>query len=225
MSWKRTASKLTCPGAICLAWLTLGPAPGLAQAYYPRQATVSDKLPDSEARDFFTRDTLQSVRGYYEQRKKPEDHFQDAMMGRERGFALSMEREIQGSVRQLPAVAFFEIDPSLPDAEVPIPLQRLKALVGKSKHTQAEYDAVAREFADLKRAYYRFIETLAGYESEDKVIVNNYHDRLTAEPSIEEKAAPDQKRDDWGLWVQCLRELKAAAYWTHIQYSIYYRYF
>jgi hypothetical protein len=223
------------------------------------------------------KERLAEVKKYFDRQIQPGDRWESITAGAETGFRLIQTGRIGGREQTLELV---RLAGQRPKAHSPFPVMgELNLEVAAGRHTQAEFDAVDRQYADLNQAYFKRVLDEKGVEkSEADAIYARYlkiakpelaaldqaeraersapRDRAAEKAKAAELKAkmkalkakgdlagmmklarearagqPDpmedpkvqsytaaMSRDNWKLWLECLAEIKRAAFWTDIRY-------
>jgi hypothetical protein len=233
-------------------------------AIYPGSVPESTSHPVAR----LTKDGLETVQAFFSSKFVAGDKLEPYEQDTERGFVLNYHKMI-GKREQSAFEARFtarHLEHSPLEA-----LGELAVQVKLGHHTEAEYQAMEKEYGGLCNAYYREVKGDDGKTArEGDLIYRRYAQQAHPDSDRPAGPSPDDKqrakakaaeikkqmkalkakgdiagmmklaqenrdpkmeamtraqadqvmnRDTWDLWVKCLAEMKAAAYWTRINYA------
>jgi hypothetical protein len=158
--------------------------------YYPNQVKASA----DPTRDIgLTRDAAGAVRAYFEKFRRTSSIVEGTRDG-EHSVSFIATVSIQGGP---PApLTLVSISERLPNSVVAAPFQQLQSLVGRYGHTQAEFDALAKRYGDVRRAYFREVDTDDGPMPEGEAIFKKYELQIFGPDEDVPDSADDEKRAD-----------------------------
>ncbi len=264
---RRHAMVFLAVGVICVAGMTVSaPADEGAGVIQPHLLAIyapADLQDPPDRVRLLSKDPVAKVRKFYEAHLEAGDKIEELKNENERGFQLTFYQTVDGVPQ---SVQLLQVTEKAPGTIMHDALGELKGLVQKGLHTEAEFQAMEKQYRNLDVAYYRRVDNgQGGTDDEGERIYRLARDQAhgdekfevdqdelaagkakakelkkqmkalkakgdiagmmklaqqskLAPPTVAGQAMEATAKDTWDIWAACLRDLKAAAYWTRLEF-------